>query len=222
LEFLFGNLALGAVCLVDGFFPLVPSETMVIAASFLAAHGERALWVIPIVAAMGSFVGDHVSFFVGRMVDQPTQRRVFRNARSRALLEWAAGTLHERGGALIIAARFVPGGRTVATFAAGSLGMTWRRFAIADAAASILWAGFATALGYYGGHLLAGNKWLGLGLALLIGALTAGAGEVCRRILAARRSREVEVPPRAWGPAFPLEAFLPWQSRIVRRLPRGR
>lgn len=85
------------VCALDAFFPLVPSETMVIGVSVVATHGEMAVWTIPVVAALGSFVGDHVSFGAGRMLEQRGRDRWFRSRRGRARLAWAARMLEQRG-----------------------------------------------------------------------------------------------------------------------------
>jgi membrane-associated protein len=172
------------VCALDAFFPIVPSESMVIAASVMAAHGDLSLWPIPILAALGSFVGDHVSYGAGRMLQRRGHGRWFRNARSRARL---AREIDSRGATLIVTARFVPGGRTVTTFAAGALGMRWRRFAPADACAAVLWATIATGLGYFGGRAF-DSTWKAIALSLGLAFLVAALSEALRRRTPDRRS----------------------------------
>ena len=168
------------VCVLDAFFPIVPSETMVIAASVMAAHGDLFWWSIPVLAALGSFVGDHVSYGAGRMLQERGMARWFRTPRSRARLALAARQIHSRGATLIVTARFVPGGRTVTTFAAGALGMSWRLFALADAGAVILWATFATSLGYFGGQAF-GSPWQAIALSIGLAFLVAAMSEALRR-----------------------------------------
>jgi membrane-associated protein len=182
---IFGLLFL--VCVLDAFFPIVPSETMVIAASVMAAHGDLFLWSIPVLAALGSFAGDQVSYGAGRMLQQSGHGRFLRSPRSRNRLAWTTRQVDGRGATLIVTARFVPGGRTVTTLAAGALGMPWRRFALADACAAALWATFATALGYFGGRAF-DSTWKAIALSLALAFLVAALSEALRRPSSPRQS----------------------------------
>ena len=83
-------------------------------------------------------------------------------------MDWADLQLDERGGELMIVARFIPGGRTAVCLSAGGLKMPWRRFATFDAIAAIVWASYAALLGYVGGKQFEEAPWKGLMLALLI------------------------------------------------------
>jgi membrane-associated protein len=47
------------------------------------------------------------------------------------MLGWAEKQLDKRGGAIIVVARFVPGGRTATTFVAGTTVYAYRKFALA-------------------------------------------------------------------------------------------
>ena len=60
-----GLLALAAVAAVDGFFPVVPSESLVVTAGVFAAAGDQSLALVIAAAALGAFIGDHVSYAVG-------------------------------------------------------------------------------------------------------------------------------------------------------------
>ena len=88
--------------------------------------------------------------------------------------------LEERGGWLIIIGRFIPGGRTAATFAAGSLDWAWRRFIFFDVIAGVIWASYAALLGYFGGKTFENAPWKGLLLAFAIAASVAGLTELIR------------------------------------------
>ena len=60
-------LALWGFAALDGFFPAIPSETLVVTAGvFAAANGEPNLYAVIVVAAIGAFVGDQVSYALGR------------------------------------------------------------------------------------------------------------------------------------------------------------
>ena len=70
-------------------------------------------------AALGAIVGDNISFGIGHFLGARVERRFFSGEKAQKRLKWAQKTLEERGGYLIVVARFIPGGRTVTTFTAG-------------------------------------------------------------------------------------------------------
>jgi membrane-associated protein len=86
-----------AVSLIDGFFPLVPSETTVIAAGVLAADGRLRLVFVILAAAVGAICGDNVSFWVGRTLGERIAGKLFAGDRRRHL-DRAHRMLEERGG----------------------------------------------------------------------------------------------------------------------------
>jgi membrane-associated protein len=174
----------------DVFFPLIPSETIVIGASVLAAQGD--LWIFAIVpaAALGAFLGDNAVYLLGRHVGDPVAARLFRGEVGQARLAWAAGAIERRGSALIVIGRFIPGGRTATTFAAGTLGMAYRRFLPADALAAIVWALYISMLGFIGGASFEDNLWLPLLIALGVAIAVALGVEGWRRAQA-RRGRDL-------------------------------
>ena len=81
-------------------------------------------------------MGDNISFALGHFLGARVERRFFTGEKSQKRLKWAQKTLDERGGYLIVVARFIPGGRTVTTFTAGFVETyPWRRFLMFDAIA---------------------------------------------------------------------------------------
>jgi membrane protein DedA with SNARE-associated domain len=171
--FIFGIAALDAV------FPLVPSETSVITAGVLAASGDLVLPLIILAAALGAFLGDMTSFTVGRFGGHWVQRKLFAGER-RKRLDWAERMLQQRGGYLIVIARFIPGGRTAVTLTAGMLEMPWRKFIPFDLAAGFIWGIYAALVGYFGGKAFEQQPWKGLVLALAVAFGIAGAVEAAR------------------------------------------
>jgi membrane protein DedA with SNARE-associated domain len=172
------------VAALDAFFPVVPSETIVITAGVLAAQGKLHVWSVFPAAALGSFLGDNISFALGRYVGEPIAARLFSSGKARERLDWASEQLRERGPTLIVAGRFVPGGRTAVTFSAGTVGYSWRRFVAADAAAAILWGAYGTGIGYFGGTAFENNTGFALLLAFGIAVVAAVTIEGVRRLRA--------------------------------------
>lgn len=162
-----------ALALGDGVFPAFPSETGLIVAGLLCVVGDLQLgWVIAAGAA-GAFAGDGISYALGRFVGRPAQERFLRGDRSRRALDWATRQLDERGGTVVIAARYVPGGRTAATFTAGLTHYPYARFAAFDAVAALSWAAYGSVLGYFGGRFFHDHAWAALLLAFgVAGAVT--------------------------------------------------
>jgi len=174
----------------DVLLPVIPSETIVLAAAVLAGQGDLLIWLIVPAAAVGAFLGDNVSYWLGRKVGDPVARRFFRGEKALSRLAWAERAIRSRGSFLIVIGRFIPGGRTATTFAAGTLEMDYRRFLVADASAAVIWAVYISMLGYIGGASFEDNLWLPLLIALGVATLVAAAAEGWRR-LQRRRGKDL-------------------------------
>ena len=72
-------------------------------------------------AALGAFIGDHISYFIGRYAGEKAMRRA--KPGSRRANAWAYGhkLLEERGGTFLIVCRYIPGARTAMTLTAGAV-----------------------------------------------------------------------------------------------------
>jgi membrane-associated protein len=177
---------------LDVFVPVVPSEASVITAGVVAAAGGLYLPLIIVAAACGAFLGDNTAYLVGRRFGTRATKRFLRGGKAQKTLDWAAGQLTQRGGELILVARFIPGGRTAVTLAAGTLAFPWRRFAVFDAIAALIWALYASLLGYFGGRAFENAAWKGLLLALGIAFAVAAGVEIVRSYL--KRHRAADQP----------------------------
>ena len=173
--------AIFAIVTVDAFFPLVPGETSVITGAILAANDQLSVLLVFAAAMAGALAGDNISYLLGDRFGPPVQRRLFKTEKAARKLEWARRQLQERGPVIIVAARFVPGGRTAATFSAGALEYRWRTFIVAAVVAAALWSGFTTALGWFGGNAYKDSLWKPLLISAGVALLAAGAGELYRR-----------------------------------------
>lgn len=181
-----------ALCALDGFFPPVPSESVVIALAVAAwVHGDPNLLLLLAAAVLGAWTGDQVAFGLGRGVG--TERlRVLRGPRGREVVGRARSALGRRGATFILVARYVPVGRVAVNMSAGALGYPRRRFLGVSALAAVLWAGTGVVVG------VASAAWLGERplLAMTVGVVLGVAlGVVLDRVLswlwARRAAREV-------------------------------
>jgi membrane-associated protein len=163
--------ALCAFAAIDAFFPIVPSESLVITAGVFAASGEPNLFGVIAAAALGAFIGDHISYFIGRFAGEKAMNRAKPDSRRAAA--WARGhkLLTERGGAFLVVCRYIPGARTAVTLTAGAVGYSLRSFSFFDGIAALSWGTYSALVGYIGGAAFEESPWKGLALGLGI-ALT--------------------------------------------------
>ncbi|MFE9956119.1 DedA family protein [Micromonospora sp. NPDC005299] len=140
-----------AVTAVDAFFPAVPGETVAITAGVFAAGGEPNLVGVIVAAAFGAFLGDHISYAIGRGGGAHRLARLPVDSRRRASSEWARRAVDRRGGIILTTARYVPGGRTAVTLTMGAVRYPARSFLMYDALACGTWGIYCGLLGYFGG-----------------------------------------------------------------------
>ncbi|MCU1431132.1 MAG: hypothetical protein JWP95_237 [Actinotalea sp.] len=183
-------LALYAFATIDGFFPPIPSESVVIALAALGvATGDPNLWLVAAVAAAGAFTGDQIAYSIGRRI--PVRRlRVMRGPRAQKAVDWAERALAERGAAFIISARYIPIGRVAVNMTAGTIGFSRRRFTLLAAIAAVTWATYSVVLGIGAGIWLGENPLLavvvGVAGGMLIGVVV---DAVLKRVTRGRRGR---------------------------------
>ncbi len=190
--------AIFAVSMLDAFFPVVPSETVVITGGVLAGTGDLTLALVILCAWAGAVAGDNISYGLGHWLGEHTVKRVFKGEKSLTAFAWAERQLEERGTYLIIVARFIPGGRTATTFSAGYVQtFPYRRFIVADVIAGFIWATYASCLGYFGGKTFEQEPWKGLIVAFVVAISLATLVEVVRNRRQKRRAREAEAPAEA-------------------------
>ncbi|HET7567702.1 MAG TPA: VTT domain-containing protein [Gaiellaceae bacterium] len=167
---------------IDVDVPLVPAETVVIVAAIAAANGKLSLWVVVACAWAGAVLGDNFTYWLGRKAGEPAYRRLFRGGKAERRYEWAKRVLDEHGAWIVPAARFVPGGRTATTFAAGGVEMRYAVFLAAEVAAALAWALYVSLIGYLGGRTFAASSWKSFAVAFGIAAAISAAGVVYWRV----------------------------------------
>ncbi len=180
--------------LLDSVIPLIPSETAMIAAGVAASTGNLNVLTVVLVGTAGAVCGDNIGYEIGKHAKPWVERR-FDGPKATARLAWAHRLLAKRGVGLVIVARFVPGGRTVVTVTAGMTSMNRPKFVVATVIAGLVWATYATMLGYFGGKTFEDNHTLAFllafGIALSVTALT----ELIRWALRRRKERAEVTEP---------------------------
>jgi len=183
---------------LDAIFPVLPSETAVIALGVATAGStDPRIALLVAFAAAGAFLGDNLSYLLGRHFGPAVQRRFFATPKGMRAREWAERSLGRFGMQLIIACRFIPGGRTAVTLTCGLTGYPRRRFVVATAAAAVIWALYAFFIGRIGGQAFEDKPWVGL-LAACGGTVAISAAvEGVRRLTGRSRDRAHRTPAGA-------------------------
>jgi len=148
------------VCWGDAVLPVLPSETTVLAGGVLCSQGTLDLAPLLAAAALGAVAGDLTAAAVGgRLPERPHER-----GRLSRLLRRLLGSVERRlhtgldrhPYAVLLVARFVPGGRTAVTLSAGRSALPLPGLIAPIAAAGLVWASTVSLVGRGGGSLLVG------------------------------------------------------------------
>jgi membrane-associated protein len=170
---------------LDAVFPVLPSETAVIALGVATAGStDPRIALLVACAAAGAFLGDNLCYLLGRRFGPQVERRFFASEKGARRRQWAERSLERYGTQLIIVCRFIPGGRTAVTLSCGLVGYSRRRFLAATAVAAIIWALYAFFIGRLGGRAFEDKPWLGFVVAFGVTIVVSGLIEAARRIRA--------------------------------------
>ena len=132
---------------------IIPGSSLIVFAGFLALHGRGDITTIIMVAAIGAFLGDMLSFWIGaRFGERLLFTRLFQKRKD--LLRQAELFFIKHGGKSVFFGRFVGPVRGFIPFVAGSAQMSPLAFSIFAFISAILW-GFA----YPGIGYIAGYSW---------------------------------------------------------------
>ncbi|MFD5225641.1 DedA family protein [Microbacterium sp. NPDC058342] len=190
-------LILFAVAVIDGFFPPIPSETVLVAAAAVSVSaGGVNIVLLCLAGALGAMIGDNIAYALGRAIG--TERfRWMRRPRAAAAFEAARRALSRGGAGLILGARYVPVGRVAVNMSAGALDYPWRRFLPLSLLGGVTWAAYSAGIGLLAGQWVKDQPMLsaviGVGLALAIGIVVDRIGAHRRRTRGARRAADTDV-----------------------------
>jgi len=176
---------------LDALLPVVPAETAIITLGVATAGStDPRIGVLVVLAAAGAWCGDNFNYQLGRWFGPWVVRRFLSGERGTRQRAWAERSLERYGWRLIIACRFIPGGRTAVTLTCGLIGYNRRSFMLATAVAAMFWACYAFFIGRLGGHVFESKPWAGLLLALGVVLAVSALVEVIRRLRGRRNQSQ--------------------------------
>jgi membrane protein DedA with SNARE-associated domain len=141
----YGYLAVFAAILVEGVGIPAPGQTLLIAASLSAAHGNLSLVWVLITAFLAATLGNSLGYLLGRWGGRPLLARFKVRGDRLARLE---EKFRRYGGGLLLVARFFDGLRQLNGIVAGVLAMPGKNFTVFNVLGAMLWTG-AWGLGTY-------------------------------------------------------------------------
>ncbi|MFM9138645.1 MAG: DedA family protein [Actinomycetota bacterium] len=148
------------IAVLDSVLPIVPSETLVIIGGVSAGLGDLSIVLVILAAGLGAFTGDNMSYLIGRQASVTVTRRYERTEKGKKRLDTVIHQIHDRGGLLLITARFIPGGRTILTLSCGITRQDRKWYATWIGIAATIWALYASLLGFIGGKTFEENHTL--------------------------------------------------------------
>ncbi|WP_251149832.1 DedA family protein [Cellulosimicrobium sp. Marseille-Q4280] len=180
-----------ATTAADGFFPPIPGETVIVMLAVGAQSGGGVAWgLVLLVAALGAWCGDQLAYALGRALGTRALPAL-RGSRGQRTVGWAARALDRRGASVVLAARFVPVGRTAVNVTAGAVGFSRRRFMGLSAVASVVWSAYSVAVGTLAAAWLGDSPLLAVVVGVVGGVLVGVVVDAVVRVRAARRERSV-------------------------------
>ena len=177
------------IAVLDSVIPIVPSETLVIIGGVSAGSGSLSFALVMACAFGGAFTGDHLSYYLGRQASDFITRRYERTEKGKHRLASVIHQIHERGGLLLITARFIPGGRTILTLSCGITQQERKWFTGWIIAAASIWATYASLLGFIGGKTFEDNHTLAFVFAFSCAIGVTALIELVRFIVKRRKSQ---------------------------------
>jgi len=186
-------------CFIDGFFPPVPSETVVVGSLPLALaagpEGVPSVIAILVAAAVGAAAGDNLAYAIGRRLG--TDRWAWmRRPRVQKSLVWAGERLAERPAIYLLVARYIPIGRVAVNMTAGATRLPYRRFLPLTLVAAVAWVALSFAIASVAAAWLGHSPLLaaaaGIAVSILMGLAIDLGVRLVQRARARRRPGEAE------------------------------
>ncbi|MFJ4655919.1 VTT domain-containing protein [Nocardia sp. NPDC088792] len=184
---------MGLAALITAFvaavLPVTPTEPTLVGLGALAAFTHVSPLTVMLVGGVGCSVSDHLLYAGGRWGGHRILGWLSRGRSTRKVTGWLLDRTGRWGAPIFIGARWLPAGGSAGAVLAGTLRWKLRRFTPVSLVGSMLWACYATMLGYLGSSIT-GNPLAGLGISLLVAVVLA----LAARPLLHRHSGTTTVP----------------------------
>jgi membrane protein DedA with SNARE-associated domain len=167
------HLVVYALATLDGFFPTVPSESVIVTLSSLwASSGQPSLILLGLAAWLGAWTGDNLGYLLGSKIGWE-RFRFLREGRGRRAVEAADRGLQKRALIFLMTARYIPFGRTAVNLVAGAVHYPHRHFWPRSLLSTFVWATYSCAIGAIAGSWFADHHMIAIVVALVAAVVIA-------------------------------------------------
>ena len=156
----FGYAGVFLLIMVENIFPPIPSEVILTFGGFMTTYTDMNVWVVILVATLGSAVGAVVLYLVGRLLSAAHLERLFEGRIGRLLhlkindVNRAEAWFAKHGNKAIFFCRFVPIVRSLISVPAGMAKAKMAPFLLFTVAGTFIWNTVLIFLGR-----VAGDAW---------------------------------------------------------------
>ena len=152
---------------------IIPGESLVLVAGFLAAQGLLDLDLLIVTVAIGAAMGDSIGYEMGRRLGRPALVQYgSRFGLTDTRVDKADAFFARHGSKAIFLGRFVGFARAIVPFLAGSTKMPYHKFLPYNVFGAALWSSAIVLLGYFlGAGWRTAERWMGRASAILGGIL---------------------------------------------------
>ncbi|WP_346900445.1 DedA family protein [uncultured Roseibium sp.] len=134
----------------------VPGETAIVTAAAAAGAGGLNIYLVGIAAVLGAILGDNIGYLIGWRYGRVfIERHGAKIGISQEKYAKAERLAERYGFAMVLFARFVVLLRQLNGLVAGSTGMHWAVFFVANAIGAVLWVGMWATIAYVFGESVA-------------------------------------------------------------------
>jgi len=167
------HLVVYALATLDGFFPTVPSESVIVTLSSLwASSGQPSLILLGLAAWLGAWTGDNLGYLLGSKIGWE-RFRFLREGKGRRAVEAADRGLRKRALIFLMTARYIPFGRTAVNLVAGAVHYPHRHFWPRSLLSTFVWAVYSCAIGAIAGSWFADHHMIAIAVALVAAVVIA-------------------------------------------------
>jgi membrane protein DedA with SNARE-associated domain len=139
----------------DAVIPLLPGETIVNAASVLAAEGKLEIGIVMVASAFGAVIGDNMLYWIARRASRRFEPQIER-AESQRNVQAVMQIIGDNAPLFIVFGRYVPGVRFFINASMGVRAYPYRRFLVWSTIGGTTWAVYTSLLAYWVGTSLSG------------------------------------------------------------------
>ena len=153
-----GYWGVGILMAVESSFIPMPSEIIIPPAAYLASQGSMNIWLIIIVALLGSIIGATLNYFLGFYLGRPLVYKLASHRFAKFLLintdkiKRAEKYFLDNSASATFVSRLIPVIRQLISIPAGFFKMPFGSFLFYTSIGSLLWVTILAALGYFIGY----------------------------------------------------------------------